>query len=583
MAALLLLALAALGGFFLALGLPLAVALVALLLALEALLGPLRLLLAALLLPDLALLFADLPLLFVAGLAFQQLLLPLGLALLVLLLAAEQVLFPQALALGPLLLGQLLVFQAGFGLPLAEGDLRLLLLLALLVALLFGALAVAAHEADGDHHQGDQNEQTDIDILQHGVHAGDKGQERREGHAVHRGQIDRSVILPAVDHGDRPQDIPLFDGGGGGVLLELHPQLQAGGVILAGDHGRDGLGGLHQHMGALRGKAHGDLFQVALRVQQGGGRKALKAPGHQALALGKLLALDLAVGPGGVVGAQDHGDEGVPLLLGGGDETVAGLAGAAGLDADGPAEGIAGELGGGEQGVGVQQHAFTRHICGGHDIAGRGDDLPEGRVGHGLLGHAIDVPGRGVMLAVVQAVGVHKVGAGHAQLLGPLVHPLDKGRDVPTDGHGQDIGRLVGGGQHQAVEQVVDGDLFPGLQVRRGGIGGQVLQGGGVHRHYGRQVQLPAPHSLQGEQGRHDLGDAGGVALPIGVLLVEDLVGVQVDEQAGGGFEGDRLDALIVNGAGKGGHEAREQRQDHAKRKGANQRFFHRKEPHPVL
>ena len=90
------------------------------------------------------------------------------------------------------------------------------------------------------------------------------------------------------------------------------------------------------------------------------------------------------------------------------------------------------------------------------------------------------------MLAVVQAVGVHKVGAGHAQLLGPLVHPLNKGRDVPADGHGQDIGRLVGGGQHQAVEQVVDGDLFPGLQVRRGGIGGQVLQGGGVHRHHGR-------------------------------------------------------------------------------------------------
>ena len=187
------------------------------------------------------------------------------------------------------------------------------------------------------------------------------------------------------------------------------------------------------------------------------------------------------------------------------------------------------------------------------------------------------------MVGVVQAVGVDKVGARHAQLLGPLVHALHKGGGVPADGHSQDVGCLVGRGNQQAVEQVLHRDDLPGLEVGGGGVIGDVSQGGCVHSDFGGQIQLTPAHGLQGEQGGHDLGDAGGVALLIGVLVVEDLVRVQVDEQGGLGIHCDGRHALIVDGACQGGEQPGEQRQGQKKRKRTNQRFFHRKHPHPVL
>lgn len=135
-----------------------------------------------------------------------------------------------------------------------------------------------------------------------------------------------------------------------------------------------------------------------------------------------------------------------------GHQAVARLSGAAGFDADGAVHGVAVMLGGGQQTVGVEQTAGLGQVGGGDGIAAGGDDLPERRVGHGLLGHAVDVPGCGVVVGVVQAMGIDKVGARHPQLLGTLVHQLHKRGDISTDGHGQYIGRLIGGGQQQAVK-----------------------------------------------------------------------------------------------------------------------------------
>ena len=103
------------------------------------------------------------------------------------------------------------------------------------------------------------------------------------------------------------------------------------------------------------------------------------------------------------------------------------------------------------------------------------------------------------------------------------------------------------------------GDLLPGLEVGGGGVLGQVLQGGGVHRDHCGQVQLPPADGLQGEQGGHNLGDAGGVALLVGSLLIENLVGVQVHQQGSGGLDGDILHPSIVHSTGKGDQQAGEQ------------------------
>ena len=249
-------------------------------------------------------------------------------------------------------------------------------------------------------------------------------------------------------------------------------------------------------MAGVGREAHGDFLEVGFRIQQGGGGEVVRGPVQQPDRFGKLHPLDVALAVGGVFRSQNHGDEGVPLHLHGGGEAVARLAGAAGFDADGTAVGVPRMEGGGEQGVGVIQRPLPGEVGGGDGIGPGGDDLPEGGVGHGLLGHFEDVPGGGIVVIAVQAVGVDEVGAAHPQFLGPLVHLLHEGGDVPGHRDGQGIGCFVGRSQQQAVEEVAHGDLLPRLQAGGGGVRGEVGQGGIVHGDDVVQVQLPPAHGL---------------------------------------------------------------------------------------
>lgn len=90
-----------------------------------------------------------------------------------------------------------------------------------------------SHDNQG---QGDQQQQPDIDVSQNGVHTGDKGHKRGEGHVAHRGHVHRGVFLPGVNHGDGAQDIPRFNGGGGHIPVEAKAELQPLRVIGPGDH-----------------------------------------------------------------------------------------------------------------------------------------------------------------------------------------------------------------------------------------------------------------------------------------------------------------------------------------------------------
>ena len=336
-------------------------------------------------------------------------------------------------------------------------------------------------------------------------------------------------------------------------------------------------------MGGLGGELHRDLFQIGVCVEQGGGGEVVIAPVQQLGGFGELLAQDL-VGAGlGIFTPQDHGAQGGALPGGGGDQAVAGFPGRTGLDADGARVYIAVVLEAGQQTVGVVQGPLGRLVGGGDGIGVRRDDLPEGGVGHALLGHEIDILGGGVMVGVVQAVGVYKVGALHAQLLGALVHLLHEGGDVAAYGHGQDVGRLVGRVDHQAVEQVLNGDLLSGYDVGGGGVVRDVCQGGGVHSDHGVHGEISPADRLNGQQSGHDLGDAGRVAHLVGVHLMEDLVGIHVDEEGGGGLQGNGFNARVLHRLGRRKGQGGEEGQSQQKRKGANQRFFHRKHTHPVL
>ena len=204
-------------------------------------------------------------------------------------------------------------------------------------------------------------------------------------------------------------------------------------------------------------------------------------------------------------------------------------------------------------------------------------------MGHGLLGHGVDVPGGGVVVVVVQTVGVHKVSALHAQLLGTGIHKLHKGGDIAAHRHSQNVGRLVGRDHHQAVEEVLDGDLLPGHNVGGGGVIGDVCQGGRIHGDHGVHGELATGHGFHHQQGGHDLGDAGRVAHLVGIHFMEDLAGVHVHQKGGGGLQGDRFDARVFYRCGPWQQGGGEEGQGQEKRKGANEYFFHRKQAHPVL
>ena len=121
------------------------------------------------------------------------------------------------------------------------------------------------------------------------------------------------------------------------------------------------------------------------------------------------------------------------------------------------------------------------------------------------------------MVGIVEPVGVDEVGAGAAQLLGPLIHQGHKGVLRPGHRLRQDAGRLVGGHQHHAVQQLLHRQHLALLDVGRAAGGIHIVDQG---RRSDRliQGQDPLVHGLQSQQSRHDLGNAGGI---LGVLLVE--------------------------------------------------------------
>ncbi len=178
------------------------------------------------------------------------------------------------------------------------------------------------------------------------------------------------------------------------------------------------------------------------------------------------------------------------------------------------------------------------------------------------------------MLRVVEAVGIGEAGVLHAQRLGLGVHP---GHELPRGARhrlGQDIARLVAGGQQVAVQQVQHGQNLPRLDARGGAVPGQVhrLGGGG---HLGVQGELALVHRVQHHQGGHDLGDGGGIHPLAGVEIVQHLSGVAVHHDGGLGVGPWVLQGGGGCGEGKGHQDGQKQRKKTI--------FFHRNLPSSVL
>ena len=237
----------------------------------------------------------------------------------------------------------------------------------------------------------------------------------------------------------------------------------------------------------------------------------------------------------GVFRAQHHAVEGAALLVGGGGgQTAACLFGVSGLDADGLGVGHAGHIPVANQGVGAVENPGLRdHVGGLQGVGGGGDDFAENLVLHSGGSHEVDVIGGGVVVGIVETMGVGKVSACHAQVFRSLIHALHKGLFRAAQGFGQNVTGLIARRHQIAVQQLLDGEHFA---LHNAGGGAALGQGhrllGGCY--LGLQGELSGVNGPEDHQGGHDLGDRGGVAFFVGVVVIQDLVVVPVHHNGGG-------------------------------------------------
>ena len=69
------------------------------------------------------------------------------------------------------------------------------------------------------------------------------------------------------------------------------------------------------------------------------------------------------------------------------------------------------------------------------------------------------------MPLLIQAVWVFEAGFGHAQGCGLLVHERGEILQAVRDVQGQGRSRIVAGGQHEPIEQILDGVALSRLQI----------------------------------------------------------------------------------------------------------------------
>ena len=125
--------------------------------------------------------------------------------------------------------------------------------------------------------------------------------------------------------------------------------------------------------------------------------------------------------------------------------------GGAGLDAVGLRVAVANDPPVGQQVVGGIQVPLAAHVRGGDGGGGRVADGHKVGVFHGGLRDKVHIPGGGVVLGVVEAVGIREMGVFTAKLRRLVVHGGHKGVDRAGDSLRQNIAGLVCG-HHQKIQ-----------------------------------------------------------------------------------------------------------------------------------
>ena len=134
-----------------------------------------------------------------------------------------------------------------------------------------------------------------------------------------------------------------------------------------------------------------------------------------------------------------------------------------------------------------------------------GNGFGKNGIFHGVGRQNSQVLGAGMVVWGIQAVGGGKVGLFLPQRSGLVVHQLHKVRRIPAAEAGQGHGGIVAGGQHEPIQQLLDGQHLPLLQIHGGPLN--------AHRHFGDPEAAEHIALLADHQSRHDLGGAGNEGL----------------------------------------------------------------------
>ena len=423
----------------------------------------------------------------------------------------------------------------------AAGLLGLHLRTAAALALGLDLLAAAhqpQHIADDGQHDEQEHDEHDR-VREKGAQVAHDIRPLRHGDIDRRDELDRAVDRAVIRHRELADLVPRLDGGlkrfavalgiDGDLLLEL----RCAGRIGRRQHGRDALRRADGHAVTVAPVAHGHLADEVARADDVAPAVVGKHPAVGRERVGKAAEIGRAVGAGRALAAEHDAQQAHAVLLRRGDKAVARGLGVAGLDALGILVIIAAVHRGlgVDQAVRVRERAFVGQVRGRDGVLDRIADRGEELVAERFLRDAVEVVRRGVMIVVRQAVGIDEVRAGAAELLRARVHALHERRDAAADVLRDDVARLVGRGDHGAVEKVLERhgltDLDVGIARALDHVGIAVGIGGdGVI-----QLNVAALDRLDREQERHDLRQARGIGFGVDVAGIVILAAVLVDEQ----------------------------------------------------
>lgn len=140
-------------------------------------------------------------------------------------------------------------------------------------------------------------------------------------------------------------------------------------------------------------------------------------------------------------------------------------------------------------------------------------------------------PGGGYMTVGIQATGIFKMGTSHPQFSGLFIHHGYKSRLAAAHILGHGHGSVVGAGNTDGLEHIVEGHLLPRFQPDLAAAHTAGVFADGDHILAGDAALL---HRFKGQEQRHHLGDGRNGPPLRSVFLIQDRAGILVDQDRRG-------------------------------------------------